>query len=298
MSTTLTYKSPITGSNNIELISSIKSKEIIDKYLNEYKFDVSHYFKDLDSIEILRCKDTGYTFYYPYGIHGNEDLYQHLEQFDFYYLNDRWEFNIPPLFTKTGANLLEIGCGNGYALFSYKQKGINCTGLELNKEAIRVCEEKGISIYNQTIESFSIKHSEEFDTICAFQLLEHLSDINSFLTSAIKLLKKNGNLIISVPNNDSFGHKFNTLNLPPHHMGMWNYESLSSLSKFFPIDILKVYYTPLNENQQIDFKAHFKNVFGKLPFGIRSISRLNYLFNLLVPRRKKGYSIVVVYQKR
>jgi 2-polyprenyl-3-methyl-5-hydroxy-6-metoxy-1,4-benzoquinol methylase len=290
-------KSPVTGSKNISREKTIKSKEIIDRYLTEYNFDVSHYFKGIDNIDVLKCEDTGYTFYYPFTIQGNEDLYQHLEHLEFYYLQNRWEFKIPPIFSKAGAKLLEIGCGNGHALKLYKENGIDCTGLELNSDAISNCEQKGLSVFNKTVEEFSLNHSESFDIVCAFQLLEHLSDINSFLTASIKLLKPNGYLIISVPNNNSFGHIFNTLNLPPHHMGLWKEESFSALTKYFSINLKKIYYTPLDKEQKKDLKVHYKNVLGKMPIGIRSISRFSWFFNFFVPKRKKGYTIVAVFQK-
>lgn len=291
-------KSPITGTKNLSLLTSINSQDIINRYQKEYNFDVSHYFSELDKIHVLKCEDTGYRFYFPYSIQGNEDLYEHLEHFDFYYLQDRWEFEIPPFFSKPGSKLLEIGCGNGYALSLFTKKGIDCTGLELNKDAIKICEEKGLSVYNKTVEEFSLNQSGNFDTVCAFQLLEHLSDISSFLTASIKLLKPNGYLIISVPNNDSFGHKFNTLNLPPHHMGLWNRDSFNALSKYFPIDVKRTYFTPLDKEQKKDLEVHYKNIIGKMPIGIRSLSRFSELFNSFVPMRKKGYTIVMVFQKR
>jgi SAM-dependent methyltransferase len=291
-------KSPITGSRNIVKKKTIKSQEIIDRYLSEYHIDVSHYFKNLDNIDILECTDTGYLFYYPFVIQGNEDLYKHLENLKFYYLPNRWEFRIPTLFAKSGSKLLEIGCGNGHALKLYKLQGIDCAGLELNSDAITFCEKNELCVINKTVEEFSVNNSEKFDIVCAFQLLEHLSDINGFLTASIKLLKPNGYIIISVPNNNSFGHKFNTLNLPPHHMGLWKEESFSALTKYFSINLKKIYYTPLDKTQKNELKTHYKNVLGNMPFGIRSLSRFSWFFNLFVSKRKKGYTIVAVFQKR
>jgi hypothetical protein len=83
-----------------------------------------------------------------------------------------------------------------------------------------------------------------------FQVLEHISAVQSFLTAAIKCLKKNGLLVLAVPNNEPylFGfNKYDWLNLPPHHMGWWNAASLQKLSGFFPIKTERIRACPFRD---------------------------------------------------
>ena len=60
--------------------------------------------------------------------------------------------------------------------------------------------------------------------------MEHIYEIKDVLEASVKALKKAGNLIICVPNNDSFikNDEANILNLPPHHTCLWTKESLEA----------------------------------------------------------------------
>ena len=293
----MSINSPVSGKNNTTIEKIIKSKQIIDQYINEFGFDCSDHFKNIDEIYLMKCLDSGYSFYYPFKIQGGEDLYQHLEKFDFYYLTDRWEFETVSKLIHKGANLLEIGCGNGYALEIFKKNGISCHGLELNQRAISQCISKGLNVSLDNMRDFAELKYNSFDAVCAFQLLEHLSEVDEFISNSIKLLKQGGNLIVSVPNNDSFGHKYNTLNLPPHHMGLWNKFAFESLEKFYPVKLKQILFSPLDTDQENDFKIHYSNAFAKLPIFLRSISRFPSLFKYLVPERKKGYTILAIFEK-
>ena len=83
--------SPITGSNNTEKIQDIDTKRVIGIYKTNYNLDVSSYFPGLEKIELYRCGDTGYEFFSPFTIAGDEKLYQQLQQLPWYYQKDKWE---------------------------------------------------------------------------------------------------------------------------------------------------------------------------------------------------------------
>ena len=42
--------------------------------------------------------------------------------------------------------------------------------------------------------------------------------------------------------------KYHTLNLPPHHAGLWNKNSLKSLGKIFPLELEVLEFEPLEES--------------------------------------------------
>ena len=54
---------------------------------------------------------------------------------------------------------------------------------------------KKVKIFSKKIKNFK----ESFNSICYFDVLEHIKDHESEILSAIKKLKKNGHLIICVP---------------------------------------------------------------------------------------------------
>jgi len=73
----------------------------------------------------------------------------------------------------------------------------------------------------------------------SFSVLEHIADPITFLQCTLKMLKVSGKLIICVPNNDALINKDkeSPLNLPPHHMGLWNKQSLIFLGKALNIKV-------------------------------------------------------------
>lgn len=95
--------------------------------------------------------------------------------------------------------VLDIGCGFGFFLDEAKIQGWNLTGAEISSECIKVLKRKKIEILD--FEKTNLK--EHFDLITLWTVLEHIAKPNDFLKKIKKLLKKNGKLIINVPNANS-----------------------------------------------------------------------------------------------
>jgi SAM-dependent methyltransferase len=103
-----------------------------------------------------------------------------------------------------------------------------------------------LEIFDELIEVHAQKRPAYYDVVCSFQVLEHVYDVKNFIENAIKALKPGGRLIMSVPNNEPYflrHSKYETLNLPPHHMGLWNKEVFQNLPKLFPIALKDVIYS-------------------------------------------------------
>lgn len=77
------------------------------------------------------------------------------------------------------------------------------------------------------------------------------------MESAIKVLKKEDKLFVGVLNNNSFLglREMDVLNMPPHHMGLWNEKSLRNLCNYFPMKLDEFLYEPLQEPH----KEYFQN---------------------------------------
>jgi 2-polyprenyl-3-methyl-5-hydroxy-6-metoxy-1,4-benzoquinol methylase len=141
------------------------------------------------------------------------------------------------------SKVLEVGCGNGEFLDRLKTElSADILGLELNENTIEIKN----YILNETIETHSKKFPETYDIVCSFQVMEHIANIKTFIESQLVVLKRGGKLIVSVPNNDSFIKLgINILNMPPHHNGLWNKDSLFALQKLFPLKLTNIIYEPL-----------------------------------------------------
>lgn len=109
---------------------------------------------------------------------------------------------------KKQGDILDIGCGTG-ALLEYiaQKKGWNAFGIEPNEIAFNSISNKdNISIYlSDKDEALSTK---KFDFISMWHVLEHVTEIDDRLTYIKNNLKKDGVLLIAVPNKNSFDARY------------------------------------------------------------------------------------------
>lgn len=101
--------------------------------------------------------------------------------------------------------LLEIGCGYGFFVEYLKNEGYDIDGFEIsNVRREYGTKTLGCKIYdiNLLSEDSLNFHKEEYDVIFMFHVLEHISEPEKFLRNVKKILKKEGTLIIEVPNLD------------------------------------------------------------------------------------------------
>ena len=99
-----------------------------------------------------------------------------------------------------GNSLLDIACGDGIltAQFCGKFKrvvGVDASSVQLRR-ARKICHRA--EFYESLIEEF--KTNEKFDTVVMLNLLEHVINPVSALKKAASFLKKDGVLIVHVPN--------------------------------------------------------------------------------------------------
>lgn len=113
--------------------------------------------------------------------------------------------NIPKF--KIGNSLLDVGCGNGKFLQQAKLYGWHVTGLDVDDNALRVAESRGVDVYKMQVEEFS-KEEIKFDIITMNQVIEHVPDPHETLRACYNILKPGGSLWIATPNIESVGHEY------------------------------------------------------------------------------------------
>lgn len=301
---------PINKEFKSKLIDKIPSTKIIKKYKDEYKVDVSNYFERIEFTEIYECEKTGYRFYFPFSIVGDSDFYINLSKENKNYYHERWEHKIAIKYAKSEERWLEIGSGNSNFLRQLKKVGAWSLGLELNRDEVLRAENENFEVLNCDFFSFDSKN-EVFDTIASFQVLEHIKDVSNFFTKAAELLRKKGKLIIAVPNNNPYLYifdKYHTLNLPPHHMGLWTSQSLERVGSNFGFLVKELHYEPLSQyelnyilnlcsrnnfsvnNLKFFFLKGVRKVFPKTAFHLLSHIYRKFLVN--------GRNIFIVFEKK
>jgi len=301
--------SPMTYTQDVSLVANISTKRIIDSYLSDKNMDVSSFFSGMDTIELYRCNTTGFEFYWPLNLAGDDAYYQRLGSEPWYYPSERWE-HMEVIRQLKNERVLEVGCGSGAFLKnSLSRTGCTMEALELNSESVRRLQSEGLHVSEIPVEDYAAQSAGQFDIVCSFQVLEHVSKPFEFLKAQIELLKSGGKLIIGVPNNDSFIgsnlHLSRILNEPPHHMGRWTLNSLQALERVFPeLKLSEVKYEPM-VNSNVDIytwnvvhRMLFKNVFlTKAFWKLKAYIPIRWIIRLF-KNRIKGQTILVTFVKQ
>lgn len=208
--------------------------------------DVGRCFHDLAHVNLYECTKTGYRFWRPSNIAGDEYFYQQLSAaWTTYYQTERWEYPAARRAIQNSKRVLEIGCGKGYFLRSIEGQVGDGLGLELNHGAINGKVTK-FCVEPMTIEALSEGGCEQFDAICAFQVLEHVSSPGTFIESALACLLPRGVLVLSTPNYNYEDHwqQLDAFDLPPHHMGHFRESTFRKIAEVFDLDVVSVISQP------------------------------------------------------
>lgn len=185
--------------------------------------------------KMYRCNNCSLGFSNPMSP-GSNEFYSWITQNEGYYPEARWEWNLVIEYIKTNKikSVLEVGCGDGKFLNMIKDiEGLASVGLDTTKGSVDRCREKGLEVYEETIESYLQKNnSKKFDLVISFHCLEHVDNPITFIGSQISLLEKDGKILASTPYTAIPGEQwYETLNYPPHHMTQWNNKSYTELAK-------------------------------------------------------------------
>lgn len=101
-----------------------------------------------------------------------------------------------------GLTALDIGCGGGLVSESLARMGANVTGIDADKNAIETAlahaQASELNINYQCGDAADIDN--QFDIVCALEIIEHVSDIAAFIDICASKLKPNGILIMSTLN--------------------------------------------------------------------------------------------------
>lgn len=106
---------------------------------------------------------------------------------------------------KLTGKLLDVGCALGSLLEIARQQGFNVEGIDISDFAVNQCRKLGLKTSQRTI--IDIKKKNCYDIITAFEVVEH--ELNPLLTvkTAHDLLKKNGLLVITVPDSGTLSSR-------------------------------------------------------------------------------------------
>ena len=190
--------------------------------------------------------------------------------------------------------ILDIGAGTGDFLARAEKKGWEISGVEPSAGARELASKKGILLADNS-EGFP---SDSFDVITLWHVLEHVPNLEKQIQELDRLLKKDGILIVAVPNFKSFdAYKYKNewagFDVPRH---LWHFSrnSIERIFTEFSFELVKV--------EPLKFDSYYvsllsENNSGKNPFGFVK-GLFNGLLSNSIARKTKEYSSVVYFLQK
>jgi 2-polyprenyl-3-methyl-5-hydroxy-6-metoxy-1,4-benzoquinol methylase len=126
----------------------------------------------------------------------------------------------------SGKRLLDVGCSYGDFLQLVKRRGAKIQGVELDGHALAHLKSVDIPASNQ------MPVNQQFDIVCAFQILEHLVDPDDFIAKLSDLLVEDGRLLLTLPNGgeaEQIGSSWIGFRVDYEHLNYFSSRSLSAL---------------------------------------------------------------------
>ena len=122
--------------------------------------------------------------------------------------NNRWKRRLIERMCTRKGRLLDIGCGTGEFLAEMAQAGWQVRGVERDaRAAAYAVEQLRVNVVRGTLESMPSVPAT-YQVVTMWHVLEHLYNPHKTLMQIRDLLKKDGLLVIAVPNANSLDAKF------------------------------------------------------------------------------------------
>lgn len=217
-----------------------------------------------------------------------ESLYQLAKNFT---LSSKRKLVDQLFFGKKDVAVLDIGCGTGDFLKALPSPYTKF-GIEPNAQARNLASQKNI-----TCKSSDEDIQEKFDLITMWHVLEHVPDLEKQFETFDRLLKKEGKIIIAVPNYKSFdaahyGKFWAAYDVPRH---VWHFSKMSiktiadlqgyTVEKILPMWLDSFYVSILSEKYKKSSLGFIRGIF------------IGFLSNILALIKKDTSSVIYILKK-
>ena len=163
-----------------------------------------------------------------------------------------------------GLNILDIGCGGGLISEPMARLGANVTGIDASEKNVRVAslhsKKNGLDIKYINSSPEKLQNTIKFDIILNLEVVEHVDNVNLYVKSCHRLLKKGG-MMFTATINRSFSSYLKAiigaeyvLRWLPIGTHDWNkflkpeeLENFLNQEKFLTLDITGLKFNPLTQ---------------------------------------------------
>jgi len=241
------------GSGDFSVEFQLATSDIAKLYRHCTAIDITSEFSGISRVDFCRCRNCDLGFFWP-PVTGSSDFYAKLQRKDpQYYQGTKPEYDMGKRFIRPEDKVLEVGSGVGN--FSLAIQCESYTGLEFNEQAIDDAQRRGINVIRQSVESHAVEHVDEYDVVCSFQVLEHVSNVREFLSAQSVAVRPGGLLIACVPSEDSYMTTcWNSYyNMPPHHVTRWSDKALANICRVLPLDSVVIEHEQVADGHKLSY---------------------------------------------
>lgn len=281
------------GSSRIAIHHSLPAEDIFKLWAqagHHFSAAVTQPLLDEGTVHLYDCLACGFQFFNP-SLAGGAEFYEQLHaDGDGYYARNRPENerNVRFALQKGYRNILDVGCGPGFALDAAKQAGLETFGIELSRTAAAAAAERGHMVFPVLLENMEPAWEGKFDLISLNQVLEHVADPPGLVRQCVRFLSPRGAIAIAVPSATGVLRFTPWLppNWPPHHLSRWRTKDFDTLARQTGLSVLKTGGNRLVGTElEMNLLEHrkFCQALGKPHHGLspRAIKALSFLYRKL-----------------
>ncbi len=164
---------------------------------------------------------------------------------------------------------LDVGCSGGQFIEAAQNAGIEAEGLDLSEEAVARARELGLTAHHASVEDFAPERP--FETVTAFDVIEHSRDPRAFVQSCRGWLVSRGTLVLTLPDVGSIyprllmrRHWF--YYAPNEHLFYFNMRTITRLlsEEGFAVEQVSRTYKPLTLRYSAESLSLFNKKLGQL----------------------------------
>lgn len=169
---------------------------------------------------------------------------------------------------KNSGRVLDVGCSSGILLEVLRERGFDVYGVEPHSTAYNAARKKfGNNITYGTAQTLLKQSSQQFDVVIYNHVLEHIPDPVTELSTAKKLLRPDGVLVIGVPNTENvifmLRRKYWEPLMPNEHVWHFGMSYMKSLLAAQDFAIQKILF---EDDPRRDYPVLKRIYFGSLSF--------------------------------
>ena len=108
-------------------------------------------------------------------------------------------------------SLLDLGCGSGLITKNISDMGFKVKGIDFSPVAVQKAKNNGIEAVVANLDEGIAEPDASWDIVLASDIIEHIFDPISVIKEAARVIKPNGHLLITIPNDVSIMVRLKTL---------------------------------------------------------------------------------------